>query len=336
VLDSGTTITGTISFPSNVNVSSGTLSTDDIVATDNGSASSGVVDATASSSTGVGVLGRGDVGVLGISTTLTGNAVEGEGPAFGNGVFGRNSNASGTALLGIAEGTSGPTFAINGQNTSPQGRGVYGFSAFASGTTYGVRGDALSPSGFGVFSTGDFGGTGAKYFIAPDPSNPAREVRFIALEGNEAGTYFRGSAEVVAGRAIIEVPEDFRLVTELEGLTVHLTPTGAWAPLWVETKGLNQIVIRSEADHLSFDFVVNGFRRGYVDTPTIAENEHYRPVYRDLPFGTQYPEGVQQILIESGVLNADLTPNEATAASLGWELRDASEAPHLRYSSREE
>ena len=156
-----------------------------------------------------GVIGRGDVGIKGIATTLTGNAVEGEGPAFGNGVFGRNANVNGTAVLGIAEGASGPTFAISGQNTSPDGRGVYGFAAFASTTTYGVRGDVLSPNGFGVFSTGDFGGTGAKYFIAPDPSNPAREVRFIALEGNEAGTYFRGTANTVNGVAVIEVPEDF-------------------------------------------------------------------------------------------------------------------------------
>jgi hypothetical protein len=41
-----------------------------------------------------------------------------------------------------------------------------------------------------------------------------------------------------------------------------------------------------------------------------------------VPFGTQFPEGLRRILVENGTLNADFTPNEATAARLGWELAD--------------
>ncbi len=52
------------------------------------------------------------------------------------------------------------------------------------------------------------------------------EVRFVCLEGNESGTYFRGSSRLVGGRAVIDVPEEFRLVREPEGLTVQITPRG--------------------------------------------------------------------------------------------------------------
>jgi len=38
-------------------------------------------------------------------------------------------------------------------------------------------------------------------------------------------------------------------------------------------------------------------------------------------------EAMRRILVENGTLNADYTPNEATAAKLGWSLREADEHP---------
>ena len=40
------------------------------------------------------------------------------------------------------------------------------------------------------------------------------------------------------------------------------------------------------------------------------------------PYAEYLRDGVRQILIENGILNADFTPNEATAAKLGWRLKD--------------
>src|SRR4029077_12231115 len=91
----------------------------------------------------------------------------------------------------------------------------------------------LGFSSYGVFSTGDYGGTGAKYFVEPHATDPSKVVRFVALEGNESGTYFRGTASTVEGEAVIDVPEDFRMVTDSEGLTVQLTPVGRSASLFV-------------------------------------------------------------------------------------------------------
>ena len=40
--------------------------------------------------------------------------------------------------------------------------------------------------------------------------------------------------------------------------------------MWVESKGLDQIVVRSNAD-VEFDYFVNGVRRGYQDFQTLRQ-----------------------------------------------------------------
>jgi len=40
----------------------------------------------------------------------------------------------------------------------------------------------------------------------------------------------------------------------------------------------------------------------------------------DVPFGTQYPDSYRDIMVQNGILNPDYTPNEATAAQMGWPL----------------
>jgi len=107
---------------------------------------------------------------------------------------------------------------------------------------------------------GDFVATGVKSFVQAHPEDPTREIWFVCLEGNEAGTYFRGTARLSGGSARIPVPEEFRLVTEPEGLTVQLTPVGK-ARLWLEEKSLEGILVRGDAD-VEFDYLVNGVRRG--------------------------------------------------------------------------
>jgi hypothetical protein len=48
---------------------------------------------------------------------------------------------------------------------------------------------------------------------------------------------------------------------------------------------------------------------------------------RGVPYGTQYPQELRDILVGNGTLNADYTPNESTAARLGWRLVDAADVP---------
>jgi hypothetical protein len=198
-----------------------------------------------------------------------------------------------------------------------------------SGVSYGVRGEVDSPTAFAIYGSGQFGGTGTKYFIQPHPTDPSKEIRFVCLEGNEAGTYFRGSSRLAGGAAVIEVPEVFRLVSEADALTVQVTAVGAPASLWVVSKDLERIVVRGDAD-VAFDYMVNGIRRGYRELQLVHENRAYRPRERGVPYGSQYPEAHRRILVENGTLNPDWTPNEATAAALGWTLVDPVEPRHAQ------
>ncbi len=252
------------------------------------------------------------IGVYGLASSDSGTT---------EGVYGRSVSTSGRGVFGEAAATTGTTYGGRFESDSTSGRGVFAWATASSGTTYGVRGQTSSASGYGVYSVGDYGGTGAKYFIQPHPTDPSKEIRFVCLEGNESGTYFRGSAQLAGGRAVIEVPEEFRLVSESSGLTVQVTALGPDAGLWVESKDLDRVVVRGNRD-IEFDYFINGVRRGYGDLKCIQENHAYVPETRGMPYGTQLREGHRRILVENGILNPDFTPNDQTAARMGWLLSD--------------
>jgi hypothetical protein len=260
------------------------------------------------------VYGKGDYALYGAGDTCG---------VYGNGDYGVFGYGSNYGLYGYSasRGVYGeaPT-GVYGKASTNTSTGVYGYADFATGTNYGVRGQTRSAAGYGVFSQGDFGGTGSKYFVQPHPTDASKEIRFVCLEGNESGTYFRGSARIEGGQAVIEVPEEFSLVTEAEGLTVQVTPMGP-VQLWIEEKSLDRIVVCGDAD-VEFDYFVNGVRRGFSGHECIRPNQAWVPEVRGVPFGTQYPRALQRILIQNGILNPDLTPNEVTAARNGWALRD--------------
>jgi hypothetical protein len=174
----------------------------------------------------------------------------------------------------------------------------------------------------GVNVQGDLNVTGAKAFVQPHPTDPSKALRFVCLEGNESGTYFRGTGVLVNGRAVIEVPEEFRLVTEDQGLTVQVTPLGAIAALAVESKDLDQIVVVGSRN-VEFDYFVNGVRKGFAGAPVVIDNRAFVPEVRGVPFGLKYPAALREVLVQNGTLNPDFTPNEATASRLGWKLRES-------------
>jgi hypothetical protein len=113
---------------------------------------------------------------------------------------------------------------------------------------------------------------GNKNFVVPDPSDPSKEIYYAALEGPEAGTYLRGSAELVNGIVTIDLPQHFTDVTSDKGLTVQLTPVGKGLQLYVIEKTTTKLVV-GEATGLSgsFDYIVNGIRKGYEDYQVIRD-----------------------------------------------------------------
>ena len=244
-------------------------------------------------------------------------------------------SGSGYCLWPVNNATTGTAYAVRAQSDSTTARACFGEATTSGATTaYGVYGECHNATAFGVFSNGDFGGTGAKFFIQPHPTDPSKQINFACLEGNESGTYFRGSARVRGGVADVEVPESFRLVTEEGSITATATAVGAPALVWVESQSLDRIVVRADAD-VAVNYVVTGTRRGFAGLETIRDNTSFVPEYRGLPFGLQYRPEYRRLLVENGILNADFTPNEETARRLGRTLLDPWNDEHAEPIVRE-
>jgi len=262
------------------------------------------------------------VGVYGTNSATEGVAIRGE--ATGDRCIG---------LSGIATSSNFPTSirGVEGMATATAGHsvGVYG-EAWGDGNTqamaYGVHGVVRSTRYYGVVCSGDFAATGHKNFIQPHPTDASKSVQFVCLEGNESGTYFRGKAQLVNGRAEIAIPEEWQLGTETEGITVQVTSLGRVALLGATEVSRDRIVVEGPVD-CEFFYFVNGVRRGFAKYEPYVPNTAFRPDVKGVPFGTQYPKALRDILVKNGVLNPDYTPNEATAARLGWKLRKPSEIP---------
>ena len=141
--------------------------------------------------------------------------------------------------------------------------------------------DCLGPAFFSspVQVNSDLTVTGIKAFVQDHPEDETKEIVYVALEGNEAGTYTRGSAQLKNGVAEIELPEDFHLVTNLKGLTAQITPRGPVSSmLYVESVTPTKLVVRAsnrKDDDLKFDFMINGIRAGYENHQVIREKRSY-------------------------------------------------------------
>jgi hypothetical protein len=168
----------------------------------------------------------------------------------------------------------------------------------------------------------------ASSFVEPHPFDPSKEIRYVSLEGPEAGTYFRGTAATVNGFATIDVPESFRLVTDQQGLTVVVTPIGELAMVAVVSQDLNRIVIRSSKD-IQFHYLVNGIRRAYKDFAAISENRDFVP---DGPEDNRFsflPLESQRRLIATGIYTPDGKVNLAKAHEMGWDRSWTRPEPEL-------
>jgi hypothetical protein len=280
----------------------------------------GVASGTGSNSAGIFGLASGTSGVLygtlgqETSTTADSAGIRGvNGAGSPGGFFApagvRGESAGGFGVLGTSGlvGTAGLA-------------GVNGAFLNSSGTTVaeGRLGFSTGGSYYGVYSTtGDIGATGTKQFVVPHPTDPNIVIRYISLEGPEAGTYFRGRARLEGRMAIIDIPESFRLVTEEDGLSIQVTPIGGPASLWIQEIGLDRIMVRGPRD-IEFFYTVNGVRKGYGAFEPMSQGSEFVPQSPS----SRLPEGLspetKRRLIANGTYNPDGTVNMETAERMGW------------------
>jgi hypothetical protein len=123
---------------------------------------------------------------------------------------------------------------------------------------------------------GDFEVRGGhtKALVQDHPADPTKEIVYVSLEGPEAGTYIRGTARLINGEAVINLPEHFSLITSEEGLTVQLTPWGECNGLYVAERSTSRIVVkelRGGTSNVKFDYLVQGVRKGHEDHQVIRD-----------------------------------------------------------------
>jgi len=239
-----------------------------------------------SSTSGDGVLGTSSSSFGVHGTSIDGQAVVGS-STNNDGVAGYSNNNSGV----YAESQTGTGVYASSQS----GYGVFGSSTssfagyFQGGSTSQYTVKIQNPSGLlskglyvvgNLFVEGLIGASGLKTFVEPHPTDPTKEIVYVCLEGGEAGTYYRGTATLANGEATITLPDHFGFVTGTEGLTVQLTPKGGWAALYVVSVTPTQLVVKEAnggTGNVSFDYMVNGLRKGFENHQVIQDKEPPAP-----------------------------------------------------------
>ncbi|MBP7149080.1 MAG: hypothetical protein KBD01_16245 [Acidobacteria bacterium] len=163
---------------------------------------------------------------------------------------------------------------------------TYGSDIGVAYLDYGVKangplvGGQFTDTDSGVYANAAYGpytiyGNGSKPFVQNHPWELDKVVVYNALEGDEVGTYTRGTARLQDGIARIELDPTFAWVTNPDvGLTVHLTPIDDWAELYVTSKSTRAIVVKSRdprAADVSFDYAVFGLRIGFEELSIVQE-----------------------------------------------------------------
>jgi len=255
----------------------------------------GLLFSTAATSGSAGVLG---VEVTGFPTNIS---------AFINsGVLGVTQNGVGVEGLSRYIGVLGAVY---------DSAGVFLADGFL-GSSFGDAADLTGPP-WGVFAVGNLGATGSKHFVEPHPSDATKVIVYSSIEGRTVDTYFRGSGQFVGHQAVIEVPEDFRIVTAEEGLTVQLTPIGGFAQMYVESQNLNEIVVKSSKD-VRFHYLIQGLRRTFKDVQPVRTGYEFMPRNPTDTLPASFPEETRRRLIANGTYNANGTVNMETAERAGW------------------
>ena len=273
-----------------------------------------------------GSAGGGDAGVVGYAPALTGltygvHGLIGSQSLNAAGVRGQDGGGP-VPLTGsnfYSAGLRGESHTFNAVlGVTDTGNGVSG--SYMNNTSSMVTGGTLGCSTtYGLCVFGATTATGMTSFIEPHPTDASKMIRYISLGGNESGTYFRGRGRFQNGIATIEVPEDFRIVTDPEGLSIQVTPIGEMATVAVQSIGLDRIVVRGSRN-VEFFYLVNGVRHAYKDAGPIAENEkQFIPTSPNEPMPVYLPDVLRQRLVSNGTYRPDGTVNMETARRLGWD-----------------
>lgn len=147
----------------------------------------------------------------------------------------------------------------------------FGPGAF-DGTARWIEIEARTPTGVGSFVTLSprervsptpmaLIAPGFKSFIIDHPDDPDKYLVHVALEGPEVAVFYRGTAQLTHGRAVISLPAYFDSLTRADRRTIQLTNVGGFDRIAVaESAG-------GEFDHNSFTVL--------SDNPASSQKFHW-------------------------------------------------------------
>ncbi|MDB5049179.1 MAG: hypothetical protein JWO30_2250 [Fibrobacteres bacterium] len=176
--------------------------------------------------------------------------------------------------VGIGYTNPAANLDVNG-DISASGEIVCGSNVYA-GAYLECNLDAIIAGGASV--SGDLNVYGTKNFVQIHPTDPTKQIVYVAAEAGEALTMVRGNARTTNGSAIVRLPEHFSLVTSDEApLTVQLTVEKVPALIYLVSKSKNEIEVKikpsdyNEYRDVDFSYFVQGVRDGFEDHQAIQD-----------------------------------------------------------------
>ena len=134
--------------------------------------------------------------------------------------------------------------------------------------------NSLPQVSFYVNGTTGYIDADVKNFRVANPNQPGTEIVYASIEGPEAAAYLRGTAQLISGKATIDLPDHFKAIAVEDGMTVQVTPLSAQSKgLAVVQKSLEEgIVVQELGDgkgNYEFDYNIMAVRKGYEDYQVI-------------------------------------------------------------------
>jgi len=147
------------------------------------------------------------------------------------------------------------TLQVNTAITTVPACGAAGVTAYT--------GASITLSGTVTANTGAFT---VKPFNIPHPTKEGKRLVHACLEGPENGVYFRGT---IKDCNIINLPDYWDGLVDVDSITVHLTPMGCWQDLFVEkiNWGKQVIVKSASGGPVNAYYTINATRKDVAPLP---------------------------------------------------------------------
>ena len=217
------------------------------------------------------------------------------------------------------------------------------------GSDVAIVSDVAIGSNLNVGKDVSIGGTlnvaGTKNFVQPHPMDPSREIVYVAAEAPEAIVIHRGTAQLKNGKAVIKLPEHFRVVAAEKGVQVQVTPLEDCNGIFIESKNRERIVVKElmgGKHNAKFDYLATAVRSGFEGHEPIVANTHFKPRADETAqeFETRYSKNdmttkvIRTMLISNGILTGEGNLNMAKVKELGWVIAEDGSLP--KYALKEE